>query len=311
MKIKIKRICAVILVIVLSALSLQYFGVMLDPKHMPIVYGQIKEFHQLEENSLDVVILGTSHSWKGVDAKILSDNCNINAYNYSCYWQHLNTTNLFFKDCMENQSPKVVFVETFRPTVLEDAPMDGEIYYTRYLPNSKWKKEYLEQCFQGDLERYASYCIPIISFHESWDTIDKESFESLDARVGKLKKSRGYNPSFGTKSIKLLSYEELSNEELEENSLKILDEMVEECQSRGIEIVFFTVPYCGDYVYSEAFEKYAEQSNCDYINFFQLADEIGIDKDTDFADSGHLNTNGAAKVSTYLANYIKEKGYSN
>lgn len=311
MKIKIKRIVGVLATVLLSILVLQYFGQLLDPEHVPIEYEQIKNFHELKENSLDIVFLGSSHSWKGVDTKQISDTCGVNAYNYSCHWQHMNTTNLFLQDCLVTQKPKVVFIETGRPEVLKDVPMNGEIYYTRFLPNTEAKKTYLEQCFQGDLERYVSFYMPIISFHESWDMIQEENFASLDSKSGKFKDTCGFNPSAGSNQVTLLDYTLFQPEDLDDDSISVLDEMVESCHEKGIEVVFITIPIHGNYPYIDSFKEYAERKHCDYINFFELTDEIALNGETDFVDNSHLNTSGAAKVSTYLANYIKEKGYSN
>ena len=76
------------------------------------------------------------------------------------------------------------------------------------------------------------------------------------------------------------------------------------CNERNIEVIFFTCPYEDPYNYSEAMKDYAKNNNCAYIDFFELKDEVGIDGEKDFKDEGHLNTEGAAKIARYLADFI-------
>ncbi|WP_092330989.1 hypothetical protein [Butyrivibrio sp. YAB3001] len=40
------------------------------------------------------------------------------------------------------------------------------------------------------------------------------------------------------------------------------------------------------------------------MDLFDYVDEMGIDTKTDFADKGHLNNDGAKKVSDFLGEYL-------
>jgi hypothetical protein len=51
-------------------------------------------------------------------------------------------------------------------------------------------------------------------------------------------------------------------------------------------------------------KQYAQDNGCVYFNLFEYIDETGIDGETDFSDTGHLNDSGAAKVADFLGEYI-------
>ena len=78
------------------------------------------------------------------------------------------------------------------------------------------------------------------------------------------------------------------------------------CEQEQIRVLFYTVPWAGEYCYGDAMEEYAKVHECDYINFFKCADDISFDWSSDLQDSGHLNDSGSAKVAAYLAEYILE-----
>ena len=71
-----------------------------------------------------------------------------------------------------------------------------------------------------------------------------------------------------------------------------------------MEVVFYTAPRHGDYLYSNAMKQYAEEHGCQYLDLFEKIEEMGIDGETDFSDENHLNDSGATKVADYLGEYI-------
>ncbi len=83
---------------------------------------------------------------------------------------------------------------------------------------------------------------------------------------------------------------------------------IEECQSRGIEVLLTYIPLFAD-AKQQAMADYAgriaEEYGIDYVNFFDM--DVA-NYHVDFADSaGHLNTAGARKITDYLGNYITKR----
>ena len=73
-------------------------GALLDPPNTILGFEVIEAFHSLEDNSLDVIVYGSSHAWRGCDTRVMKDKYSIAAYNYGCNWQKMNTIELFLKD---------------------------------------------------------------------------------------------------------------------------------------------------------------------------------------------------------------------
>jgi len=89
--------------------------------------------------------------------------------------------------------------------------------------------------------------------------------------------------------------------------VEYLRRAIEECRSRGIEVLVTFLPLFAD-AHQQAAAQYAGQIaaeyGVDYVNFFDL--DV-VDYQIDFADSaGHLNTAGARKVTEYLGDYIAQ-----
>ena len=58
--------------------------------------------------------------------------------------------------------------------------------------------------------------------------------------------------------------------------------------------------------WDEQIKDYAKKNELRYINFLDIADEVGIDYNTDTYDGGlHLNVYGAEKMSRYLGKILK------
>lgn len=282
-----------------------YLGNFLDPPYTSRSLDAIDAFHDLEEDSQDVIVYGSSHAWKGCDTLRMKKKYGLNAYNYANNWQLFNTTLLFLQDSFRTQHPKVVLIETIKVDQMRnDNDLNGEIYYTRAISDFEGKREYLAECFGDKIGNYVSYYFPIALFHDNWDQITEENYKESDPES--WEKARGYNGSDSAEPQELPDPWRVRQKKLPKESLKILDKMVALCKENGTEIIFFTVPCVAKNNYADAIADYAEENGCVYLNLMTAMDEMGMDPSTDMQDGDHLNNSGAAKVADYLGSYIKE-----
>lgn len=267
-------------------------------------FTQIDTFYSLPDHSVEVMIYGSSHAFRNIDPMVMYEDYGIGAYNYSWNWQKINTTKLFLQDSLISQSPRVAVIETYNAAlVLEDVDMNGEIYYTRFLKNTKYKLEYLKRCFGGDLERWLSYYMPLAAFHDNWPHLSEKSFIPV---VNKHSYRMGFGRASGSVPVVIPDPSKVEMKPLRKKALAELDEIVDLCKSHGVEVIFVTVPYEEGYPNTDAMAEYAAKKGIPYINIFDCIEEVGIDPETDFKDKGHLNTKGAVKVGRYLGRYISE-----
>lgn len=301
---RLKKIVCVLLTLVLLVLAIAGAGRLLNPDWTDRSRASIEAFHAIGSDELEVLVFGSSHAWKGVDTRILQEEYDIASYNYAGNWQHINTTELFLADALSVQTPEVVFIETFRINeVLEDVDMNGEIYYTKSIPYSEAKKNYLKGCFGEEKKRYLSYVMPLYLFHGDWSKLDRENFYDERDRKFYLE-TCGYEPATSSIPVDFKGVAQGTQHSLSERARQSLDAVVDLCEGKGVKLVFFTVPYIGEYAYADAMAEYAKEKGCDYLNLFDYVEDMGIDGATDFRDETHLSDEGAKKVARFLGEYL-------
>ena len=287
-------------------LCISVLGYIVRPTDTDYAYSQVETFHSLPENSVEVMIYGSSHAFRGVSTMEMYRQYGIGAYNYGWHYQKLNTTNLFLKDSLEKQTPRIALIEAFLvDTVLHDTNITAEIYYSRYIHNRAARWQYLKQCFGNDPERYLSFYMPLCAFHDNWNTLTAQSFQALEISPF-YRMSMGFAGSVEVKEVEIPDWRTFEQKPLGQDSIQELKDIVATCRDKGIRVIFFTVPWEGEYCYSDAMRKFSEENGCEYLDFFELAEEIGLDGTADFADVGHLNTRGAEKVADYMGQYLVE-----
>lgn len=300
--IKISTRC--ILAFALAAGIIYELGIIVRPSYMDPDFDTIDTFHNMPENTLEVIGYGCSRIWTGLDVMEMYRKYGIGAYNYGAHWQNFNTTELFFKDSLRTQLPKVVLIETSNiDQLLQDVNINGEIYYTRGIAEFEGKREYLRQCFGNDIKRYLSYYVPLYAFHGNWVNLEEKSFRK-NAGDRNFYATMGQYIRPEVTPVTIPDPSAFEQAELSEAVISILDEIVNICDEKNIEIIFFTTPWQTSYAYSDAIKAYTEEKGCVYFNLFEYMDRVGIDCETDFADLGHLNDRGAVKVADFLGEYI-------
>lgn len=304
MKEKLIILSRCLITVFLLFISIRFLNIILRPVDTDDEYKSIKDFHSLPENSVDIISYGSSHMWRGLNTAEMYEKYNLSVYNYSCNWQHINTTSLFFHDSLKTQSPKIILIETFFINdLLTDTDINGEIYYTREIEKSAEKTNILKQYFGNNKERYLSYYVPLYAFHNNWTNLSKDSFQKNTCTYDFVK-NRGFYSNDDIVPISLDN--DVEQLPLSKQSEEILNNILDICKKNNIEVIFITLPHSSGNQYHDAIDEYSDNNQCVYLDIFDLIDEIDIDLDTDFADIGHLNTKGATKVGDYIGNYIRE-----
>ena len=306
----VKNILSVLVVVAGLALCIHKVSPIVRPIDTDGAYSQIETLHSLPENSLEVIVYGSSHAFRGLRPMEMYEKYGIGAYNYAWHWQKINTTELFLEDSLLEQKPKVALVETYHAAeVVEDTDIKAEVFYSRYVHNEKAKKRYMRRCMgsKPSLDRRLSYFMPFALFHDNWSNLNAQSYKGLQPGGSDgLRRSMGFRYTDEVQEIEIYGYHPEDQKSFNDQALQVLDEMVEVCKANDIALVFYVAPMSYAYEYSDAMEQYAAENGCAFLDLTKNYEEVGLDGKTDYFDKGHLNISGATKVADYVGKYLKE-----
>ncbi len=96
---------------------------------------------------------------------------------------------------------------------------------------------------------------------------------------------------------------------LSDQQNKALTDLLDYCDKEKISVLFVVCPYfitLSDWKQINASEDIIRARGYDCINLNEHYDEMGLNFETDFGDSHHVNYLGAEKYTKYLVNYISD-----
>ena len=273
-----------------------------------------------QEEDFDVLFMGTSHVINGVYPMELWNDYGIVSYNFGGHSSQMATTYWVMENALDYTTPKVVVIDCFACTgqwkcsdifsfvhqsmdafplsttkiravndLLDDENMDEAIKNGVARPSDEPRTKI------GLLWNYSVY-------HSRWNEIGYRDFE-LGSNIEK-----GAEHRIAVSQGNLNRIDKSLTVEGDFVGEDYLRKMIEDCQSRDIEVLLVYLPYpAGEENQRESNYIYdiAEEYGVNYINFL---DENVINFQTDLYDkNSHLNPSGARKVTEYLGRYLTEE----
>lgn len=268
----------------------------------------VHSFYEIEENTLDVLFLGSSHLYYGVQPCELWKEYGITSYVMGSPEQTAATSYLLLKEAFEYQQPKVVMMEN----------------YYLWNKNMYYSEARLRQAFDGmrlgsaklemirtmipekGCKEKLTYLVPFLKYHSRWDELEDYDFHTSPY----LKGARIDYTSVELEDPGIP--QEMAN--VPQNSMDYLEKIIALCEENGAEFVMFGVPY-GVETDMERYERrqgmtlmleqYLEEKGIPFL-FYQRDYADVIDFKTDFRDRTHLNTAGAIKLTAHLGGWLSE-----
>lgn len=309
----VKEIIYFIIFVICIFFTIDFLNRLFTPKWLGPAdnrFGYIsKGYFNEKKDSLDVIFMGNSDTYRGISPMEIWNSYGITSYNYVSPGQRMWTGYYMLNEALETQKPDVIMfnVDGIFPSNHSSLSNYRKVFDTTKLSKNKIDA-IMDPVFNFSFGKKISLFLPFITYHTRYNELTKEDFEyaysdysnpykGLDLTID----SKPYEGEYVT------SGEEVY--ELSDNVLKYLDKFVDKCKKENINLEFIWIPSPDSWTISKsnAAYEYAKKHDIKFNDLNLIYKEIGINFETDTADAGdHLNIYGAKKVSKYLGNYLSE-----
>lgn len=306
----VKKILSAICFLVLIILLFHAANVMLFEKQH---FGTAKNIAHEDAETVDVFFIGASHIFFGVNPMEIWNETGISGYNLTTHQQPLWSSKLLLQYALKKQSPKLIVLDVLmatnfaRPLLGTDQGTNMTHLALDPVPLSLQK---IKGVLETDMIREKGEILfPIILSHSRLQqgllTYDDLHFFTGD----RSHPMKGYNYTENTISYERPETVPDSVHDLPDGMEEVLLDFIRFCREENLPLLLIKTPLVGnDELYEQInyIGRIAEEQGVPFLDFNHLYDELAIDFQTDFADSGHLNVHGAEKVSRYLASWLSE-----
>lgn len=282
-------------------------------------YTRLMGFYEMEGNTVDVVLVGTSVTFSSFMPMEAWNEYGIAAYDYCTNVQFENSLRHSVKEIMKTQSPKLIIID-IAPFVyqhsagefLEQENKDKFIKYNidsmSYSFNRMQLVHEINQESNGDMYSFLYYFFDICRYHTNNPSLEQydNAYNDVNRGYGYLAKNKGAALDTAT-----FLNDDGKEKELEGCHEAYLGDLLSYTDQLECDVVF----YCAPVIFADdrGIDQYARKN---YIKrvvedrgyvFWDLSmdvETIGLDYDNDFWSINHFDSLGAEKITKYLSKRI-------
>lgn len=270
-----------------------------DPKYG---YGRHSEFMKYSEKC-EVLFFGNSHMGCAAYPMELWRDWGITSFNMAGAGNPMPSSYWMMKNALHNASPKVIVIDCYRLRYNTMIDVNKGTLHTQTdpLPLTADKMRMICDLLESPNDRL-EFAWSFAVYHERWQELNRIDFEP---EIG-VAKSR-YTGFYDVAPPIEMAERPAETVAFTSKGTEYLRRMIEECQSRGIEVLLVYLPFPAlEEEWQEALcmEQIAEEYGISSINFLELQiADLGTDC---YDENSHLNGSGGRKVTEYLGQYLVE-----
>lgn len=286
-----------------------YSSAVVRPKYeeMPNdLTSKIKGFYALEENTIDVLFMGTSHTYYGFNPSILYKETGLSSYVFAGECQPISVTYHYLVEALKTQSPSLIVLDVFALLPTSYVCQNNGII-KKNLESFNFSKNKFEALSLIEGENIFENLLDISIYKERWTELTERDFhfplqEHFNSRFGF---TSGF--PYGEQIYYREQYSTNEVQELDGLAMEYLIKFFELAKANNIEVYVVKTPYhqteeerkMTNYIFQVA--KEYGFSNFDYN---QILDELDYVYERD-GDCWHCHIRGAWKLTHYFSEIIK------
>lgn len=296
----LRAVCFVclLLVVLIGALYV------LTPKYD---YGicSITNLYQQKDDTVDVLVLGTSMAYSAVNTNLLWAENGIAAYNLCGaempYWISF----YYLQEALKTQSPKVIVLDAQPATYGMDNPARGRIIMSTFgIRDPLIRLQAIAA--SAKTEDFLSYALGYPQAHSSYGTLTATDFAFPPDNGGRGSSWKGYIEYDKTERATKPKQADWNQppRPLSSKQQRYFEKILALANERGINVLVVGFPtpyYATDIPYYNTLRNIAERYQAMLINYNHPDYQKNWDYARDFADNQHVNIRGSAKLTEKLA----------
>lgn len=278
-------------------------------KYADGIYSMTK-YYELDKNTVDVILLGSSHCFENFNTGTLWDEFGMASYLLCGSFQPLWNTYYYLKEGLKTQTPKVIVLEGYMTKMEEDYMDDSRIIKNNY--GMKMSLNKIKAIAESTpRENWPEFMLEYEQYHNRYKELSASDFMK-NQHYTLYDDWKGLGLNMATTPLETIDVKGIEErQELNAKTEKYYRMIIELAQSKNIPIVVAISPYAG--ITEERMKQFnrasdiAAEYGVPFINFNTELDEIGIDFSKDAADPAHLNYKGNTKFSAYFGKWLKSE----
>lgn len=286
---------------------LGYLNKVFKFKYSDGIYA-VTTFYKLENNTVDVLFLGSSHAFISFNGGTLWDEYGIASYALGGSVQPMWTTYYYLKEALKTQTPELIVLEGYMLMWDSDyRPVDGETIKNTF--GLRWSREKIDAVkASAPREKWTGFLLEYTQYHTRYTELsDADFLKNQNSRY--YDDWKGFAMLMNTEPVEPPDVSGVAERaELYEKTERYYRATIELAQMNNIPIMVVISPYAGISEYEQ--QKFntggdiAVEYGVPFLNCNLLYAEIGIDYSTDAADTAHLNPKGSQKYSSFFGSYL-------
>lgn len=267
-------------------------------------------YRGLPDRSVEVLFFGTSMIHANVNPTVIWETSGVRSYVLSGSGQSLAVTPWYLEEALKTQSPKVVVLDIrgFLNESYVQTELQKRLNYTMMPMGATKLLAVAEGTHAAELTRYF---IPLEQFHSRWAEVGRQDFDPRKRQETSNDFFLGYRLVDRVEpQVPSMSREPFDNAVYAENYV-LLGRFIDAAGDAGAAVLLLLGPTGSPRLYDEWLPRLQADLRRDHpsvtvLNAYDYLGDLGLEYNSDYYDSTHLNLKGAEKYSEWLAGSIAE-----
>ena len=276
----------------------------------------LTSFYELDKDTVDVLIIGSSHAFVNFNNGTLWNEYGIASYTLGGSIQPMWNTYYYLKEALKTQSPELIVLESYALTLTAEYSDDSRIIKNTY--GLKWSPDKVKAIkVSSPPDRFNDFLITYGQYHNRYHDLNRSDFLRNDDILIDTSGQcypRDWKGQYLFYDSNPQVKPDVSNvddrADIAEKEMIYYKKILELAKEHEIPIIVTVVPYVLSAEEQRRFNTaydIAKEYDADFLNCNLFLPETGLDFDKDYRDMYHMNCLGSQKFTTFFGQFIKEK----